>query len=293
MTRPPTTSCPKRQLPGVARNKQLARTIGTHRNPDLSAMPLVYAGDLWALGHHRLLCGDCTRRDAVSTLMGVEIADLMVTDPPYGVRYTGKKLVRKAIKNDDLTGEQFRGFLLAAFRSAPLKPGGCFYICAPSNRMLESFLWATAEAGLDVKQALVWMKNHFVLSRSDYHSKHEVLLYGWKPGAPHYYSGDRRQHSIWEFPKPQRSPFHPTSKPIALLERTIVNNSREGEMVYDGFVGGGSTLIACESTGRRCRALEIEPQYVAVTIARWEQITGKRADLMQRVVGSNDDQLTH
>lgn len=215
----------------------------------------------------------------------------MVTDPPYGVHYTGKRLARRAIRNDDLSGETFRRFLAAAFANVPLKEGGCFYICAPSNRMLEPFMTAARETGLEIRQALIWAKNHFVISRADYHSKHEVLLYGWKPGAAHYYAGGRKQHSIWSFDKPQKSPLHPTTKPVALLERAILNNSREGEIVYDGFSGSGSTLIASQRTGRRCRAVEIEPHYAAVTIARWEADTGLSAALLERgkAVSRSDD----
>lgn len=270
----------ERHAPGVARSITLARNARNRPEIDLEALPNVAIGNLWSLGQHRILCGDSTSKIDVNILMKDKFADLMVTDPPYGVRYTGKRLVRQAIRNDDLAGDEFCQFLTMALSASPLKPGGSFYICAPSGPALKLFFIAAAEAGLDVKQTLIWVKNHFVLSRCDYHNKYEMLLYGWKPGAAHYYAGGRKQHTVWEFPKPMRSPLHPTTKPVALVERAILNNSREKEIVYDGFSGSGSTLIACEHTGRICRCLEIEPRYVAITIARWEAETGEKAQLI-------------
>lgn len=237
-------------------------------------------GTLWALGQHRMLCGDCSDPVAVSRLMAGENADLIVTDPPFGVAYVGKRTRRRPIRNDDLSGPDLRSLLAMAFRAVPLKPGGAFYVCAPAGQRQTDFRLALADAGLDLKQCLVWMKHHFVLSRQDYHAKHESILYGWKPGAPHYFVADRTQHTVWEFKKPQKSPLHPTAKPVPLVARAIANSSLPGETVFDGFGGAGSVLIGCEELGRRCRMVEIEPHYCDVAVARWEQLTGRKAVLL-------------
>jgi DNA modification methylase len=234
-------------------------------------------GDLWELGDHRLVCGDCTDRRTVERLMDGITADLMVTDPPYGIAYAGARTPRRPIRNDDLTGDAFRAFLAAAFQHAPLRSGAAFYVCAPSGPPQTEFRLALADAGLGLKQSLVWLKHHFVLSRSDYHAKHETILYGWKPGAPHYFVPDRSQHTVWEFKKPHRSPFHPTAKPVPLAARAVANSSRPGEVVYGGFGGGGAVLIACEETGRRCRMVEIDPEYCDAAVSRWENLTGRTA----------------
>ena len=244
MTTTEDISGPRRRKPGTARDLQISRASGKRRSGDIPPLRTVNKGDLWELGLHRLLCGDSTSEGDVAILMDGSAADLMVTDPPYGVAYTGKKLMRTAIMNDNLADDAFLRFLTGALLVAPLKPGACFYVCAPSTRMLQVFLASVSKSGLDLKQILVWAKNHFVIGRADYHYRHEIILYGWKPGAAHYYCGGRKQHTVWNFDKPQKSPLHPTTKPIALLQRAILNNSREGEIIYDGFLGSGSTLIA-------------------------------------------------
>jgi len=228
-------------------------------------------GDLWILGQHRLICGDSTDPSVVSRLMDGDVADLVVTDPPYGVSYTGKKTIRLPIMNDTLTGIKLQRFLTASFRVLPLKPGGAFYVCAPSGTNQTAFRLALTDAGLDLKQALVWVKHHFVVGRSDYQNKHESILYGWKPGSGHYFVPDRKQTTVWEFKKPHRSPHHPTAKPVPLVARAIDNSSRSGEIVFDGFGGGGAVLVACEALGRQCRMVEIDPAYCDVTVSRWQE----------------------
>jgi DNA modification methylase len=224
---------------------------------------------------HRLACADCTDVAAVARLMAGELADCMVTDPPYGVSYRGSRVRRARIANDTFTGERLRRFLAAAFVAAPLRPGGSFYVFAPGGPQHLQFRLALADAGLEVRQSLAWVKNHFVLGRADYHGRHENILYGWKPGPGRYFTPDRTQSTVWEFAKPQRSPLHPTTKPVPLLVRAILNSTRPGETVFDGFGGSGSTLMACEETGRRCRMVEIDPSYCAAIRDRWDAMAGR------------------
>jgi len=235
-------------------------------------MALATSSTVRQLGSHRLVCGDCTDAAVVARLMCGEPADCMVTDPPYGVSYRGARTRRDRIANDNLEGDRLRRFLAAAFSAAPLRPGGSFYVFAPGGPQQLPFRLALAEAGLEVRQSLAWVKNHFVLGRADYQGRHETILYGWKPGEGRYFTPDRKQTTVWEFPKPQRSPLHPTMKPVALLAKAILNSTRLGHVVYDGFGGSGSTLIACDETGRRCRMVEVDPAYCAVIERRWREI---------------------
>ena len=239
-------------------------------------------GDLWQLGEHRLLCGDCTDPDAVTRLMlPGEEADLLLTDPPYGVQIgTARKPgQRPAFMEGDSLGEHGTyDLILRALKAAPLRPGGAFYLCSPAGSNETVFRLALRDAGLPLRQSLVWAKNHFTLSRQDYQWKHESILYGWKPGAPHHFGGGRAQTTVWEIPRPMKSPLHPTAKPLELMRRAVENSSQPGGMVYDGFGGSGSTLLACEAAGRRCRMLEVEPRYCDVVIRRWEKATGRHAE---------------
>ena len=198
--------------------------------PDLPAPTEVYLrpGDLYELGRHRLLVGDATEPDDVGRLLGGASVDLLVTDPPYGVGYTGKTRRALTIANDDLGEDGTRGLVTAALRAAPLRPGGAFYVFAPGGALHLAFLLALRDAGLAVHQTLVWVKDRFVLGRSDYHARHEPILYGWRPGAAHHFVADRTQDTVWEYPRPARSTEHPTMKPAALIERAIRNSSPPG-----------------------------------------------------------------
>ncbi len=253
----------------------------------------VRSGDLWQLGPHRLLCGDCTDAAQVALLMqpdtvgqtGNVEADMVFLDPPYGVEYgvsRGCRQPGRAMTGDNLGEYGTYDLLRRALHIAFLKPGGAFYLCSPAGSNETIFRLALRDAGLPLKQSLVWAKHRFVLSRQDYQWQHEMLLYGWKPGAPHYFVPDRTQSTVWQIARPQSSPYHPTTKPLVLVERAICNSSRDGEIVYDGFGGSGTTLLACEVTGRRCRMMEIEPRYCDTILRRWEAATGKQALLISR-----------
>ena len=170
----------------------------------------------------------------------------------------------RPIVGDDLGEQGTYELLKRALLVAPLKPGGAFYVCSAGGTNETLFRLALRDAGLPMKQSIVWVKHHFVLGRSDFQWKHETLLYGWKPGAAHYFGGGRTQTTVWEYKRPIKSLHHPTMKPLPLVERAITLSSKEGEIVYDGFGGSGTTLLACEATGRTCRMMEIEPHYCDV-----------------------------
>jgi site-specific DNA-methyltransferase (adenine-specific) len=249
--------------------------------PDRPAPADVYVkrGELWTLGRHRLLIGDASDPAAVSELTAGSSVDLIWTDPPYGVDYTGKTAAALTIANDALGADGTRELVATALRLAPLRPGGTFYLAAPSGPLHFAFLLALRAADLAVRQTLVWVKDRFVLGHSAYHLRHETILFGWGDGAAHYFVDDRTQDSVWEIPRPTRSDVHPTMKPVELVERAIRNSSRPGDTVYDPFVGSGTTFIAAETSGRMCLALEIDPTYAQVAIERWQAFSGKRATL--------------
>jgi DNA modification methylase len=175
----------------------------------------------------------------------------------------------------------FRQFLTDAFSSAFIvcAMGSAIYLCHSDSEGY-NFIGAMVDAGWLQKQCLVWVKSRLVMGRRDYQSMHEPILYGWKPGAAHRWCGDRKQTTVLQFDKPSRSPEHPTMKPVALIEHCLNNSSKAGDIILDLFGGSGSTLIACEKTGRRCYMMELSPAYVDVIVARWEAATGKKAELV-------------
>lgn len=255
--------------------------------PDVPPAAAVYVrpGDLYELGTHRLLVGDATRADDVARLLAGAPVDLLVADPPYGIAYSGRTRRALTIENDDLGEDGTRQLVAGALRMAPLRPGGAVYVFAPGGSQHLPFLLALRDAGLEVHQSLVWLKDRFVLGRGDYHARHETILYGWKPGAAHHFAGGRAQDTVWECPRPARNAEHPTQKPVALVERAVRNSSRPGEAVYDPFVGSGTTLVVAEVAGRRGFAMEIDPEYAQVALGRWAALTGRQPSLVERVDG--------
>jgi site-specific DNA-methyltransferase (adenine-specific) len=203
----------------------------------------------------------------------------MVTDPPYNVDYASAD--GKTIQNDSMGKQQFVDFLTAAFRNANevMRPGAAFYIWHASSSQMQ-FEQAINEAGMDVRQQLIWVKNSLVLGRQDYQWMHEPCFYGWKDGAAHYFVDDRKQTTVIHEDKPTRSELHPTMKPIKLIERLVKNSSRQGENVLDLFGGSGTTLVTCEQINRKCYMMELDEKYCDVIINRWESLTGERAQLV-------------
>lgn len=255
--------------------------------------PKTKLGDIYQLGNHRLMCGDSTSIDAVDTLMAGQFADLVVTDPPYGVSYADKnrslnmvapaRRIQTPIKNDHLQGNELKDFFLAAFSSmfVAMKPGAPFYVFAPQGgEQMMMMMMMMQEACLPVRHELIWVKNNHVLGRADYHYKHEPVLYGWKDGAGHPWYGERNKFSIWNVDKPMQSKLHPTMKPVELVEIPIQNSSKGHDVVLDLFGGSGTTLIAAEKNGRTALLMELDPRYCDVIVKRWEDFTGKKAELL-------------
>jgi len=249
--------------------------------PETPAEPMTKLGDVWQLGEHRLICGDSLNIETYNKLLGSEKADMVWTDPPYGVSYVGKTKDALTIENDTLNSGELESFLRDAFASifAFTRPGACWYVAAPSGNLFQSFSIPLSE--LDVwKHTLVWVKNVLVMGRADYHYRHESIFYGWTPGAAHQPPADRKQDSGWEVDKPRANKEHPTMKPVELITRAIQNSSRVGEIVLDAFGGSGSTLIAAEQTKRKARLIELDPKYCDVIVKRWENLTGLKAELV-------------
>lgn len=240
----------------------------------------VKRGEIWGLGEHRLMCGDSTKPEDMRKLLGGGEADLWLTDPPYNVAIVGKTKKHLTIENDSWANDdEFVEFLRKAFVTAldVLKPGCAFYVWFAQTQA-ENFLAAADKAGMTIRQTLIWAKSTFSLGRQDYQWKHEPCLYGWKDGASHRWFSDRKQTTVLEFEKPARNAEHPTMKPVPLMAYEIRNSSRVGDTVLDSFGGSGSTLMACEQTGRKCVTMELDPHYCDVILKRWEDYTGQKAE---------------
>jgi site-specific DNA-methyltransferase (adenine-specific) len=247
--------------------------------PEPPAEPVTQPGDLWLLGRHRLLCGDATKAEDLARLLPKGKADLLLTDPPYNVAYEGKTAEALTIANDDMTPEAYRAFLSSALSAAVgrLKAGGSFYLWHADTAGLDVRL-SCDQAGLQVRQCLVWVKSVLVPGRQDYQWKHEPVLYGWAEGAAHTWLSDRAQTTVLEFDKPARSAEHPTAKPVDLFAYLIGNSCKKGGTVLDPFGGSGTALVAAEQTGRTAALLELDPRYCDVIVSRYEKLTGQKAE---------------
>ena len=248
--------------------------------PEAQEEPVSRLGDVWLLGRHRLMCGDSTDAGSVALLMAGEKADLLLTDPPYNVSYEGATKDRLTILNDSMDDEKFRSFLADAFKAADtvMKNGAAFYIWHADSEGY-NFRGAVRDTGWMVRQCLIWVKNSMVLGRQDYQWKHEPCLYGWKDGAAHLWTSDRRQTTVLEFNKPNRNGEHPTMKPVELFEYQMLNSTNREAVVLDLFGGSGTTMIAAEKNGRSARLMELDPRYCDVIVRRWQDFTGKEATL--------------
>jgi DNA modification methylase len=238
--------------------------------------PWTQPGDLFEIGHHRLICGDSTDPATIERLMQGEKAALALTDPPYGIAYVGKSeelaAERKTIANDDLGLDGTRDLVARAARAWPLRPGGVWYVCSPSGDMETAFRFGLVDASERLRQAIAWVKQHFVLGHQDYHYQHETILYGWREGAGHFWCGSRSEVSVWQIDRPSKSADHPTMKPLELLARAIGNSSVRGDIVFDGFGGSGQTLFAAHGLGRRARLVELSPGFCDVIARRAREL---------------------
>lgn len=257
------------------------------------------------------MCGDSTKKKDVQKLMNGQKVDMFLTDPPYNVDYQGGTKDALKIMNDSMEDTAFREFLTDAFKNANLvmKEGAAYYIWHADSEGL-NFRCAIRNAGWQLKQTLIWVKNSLVLGRQDYQWKHEPCLYGWKDGT-HYFTDDRTNSTVYEDKidikklkkhemeallkelledkvpttvihedKPVVNDVHPTMKPVKLMAKVIRNSSKEGQIILDLFGGSGSTLIACQQTGRQCYTMELDPHYCDVIVQRWEDFTGEKAELL-------------
>lgn len=265
----------KELLNAIAANEPTPVIQGDPDEVPESAPAKTVSGDVWLLGPHRLVCGDSTVPTAVNKLMTGGKADMVWTDPPYGVSYVGKTADALTIDNDDLDAKSLEAFLRAALGEAfnACRPGAAWFVAAPAGPLFVPFGLVLLELGI-WRQTLVWLKQQFVMGRSDYHYRHEAIFYGWKPGAAHTEPPDRKGDTIWEFDRPSRNGKHPTMKPIALIERAINNHTKRNDVVLDLFGGSGSTLIAAHQTGRIARLMELDPKYCDVICARFQKATG-------------------
>lgn len=249
-------------------------------------------GEVYKLGEHRLMCGSATDPEDMKALMAGERAVMTFTDPPYGVSYESgleDKASRMAahrsvsrqntqIENDTISDDEgLYDFLLNAFNNISVACGHGVYVCYASNRSMP-FLRAWRDAGFHHASTIVWVKNRLVLGRGHYHYQYEPILYGWLEKSTGKWMGDRSQSNVWSIDRPSVNDLHPTMKPLELVTRAVVNSSSQGDIVLDPFGGSGSTLIACEESTRKCRMMEVDPRYVDVIIARWEKLTGQKAE---------------
>jgi len=269
---------PKELVSFVAVSK--AGLTGDEDVPTVVDKTVTRLGDLWLLGNHRLVCGDSTTREPVAAVAPGGGIDLLLTDPPYNVAYEGKTAEALTIQNDSMGDVEFLQFLVSAFENANevMRPGAVFYIWHADIEGF-NFRGACRAAGWKVRQCLIWVKDSMVMGRQDYHWQHEPCLYGWKDGAAHIWSSDRKQVTTIHCKRPTRNAEHPTMKPIELMEYQICNNTLPNNTVLDLFGGSGSTLIACEKTDRRARLVELDPKYCDVIIRRWQNFTGQEATL--------------
>ena len=229
-------------------------------------------GDVWTLGRHRLVCGDSTKAETYTTLMDGVKANLVITDPPYNVNYEGSA---GKIKNDNMAGEKFYEFLLAAFQNmeSVMEADASIYVFHADTEGL-NFRRAFADAGFYLSGCCIWKKQSLVLGRSPYQWQHEPVLYGWKKNGKHQWYTGRKETTIWEFDKPKKNGDHPTMKPIPLLAYPIGNSSMANSVVLDPFGGSGSTLIACEQTDRICRTIELDEKFCDVIVNRYIEQVG-------------------
>lgn len=267
-----------KELDDLFQTKTEVEDDGYDLTAALEKASFVKRGDIWIVGRHRLMCGDATSSDDVNKLMDGKKANLVLTDPPYGVSF--KSSSGLTIKNDALKGDNFVNFLFAAFKNMVdhLEAGGSAY-CFHADTEGLKFRVAFEEAGFHLSGCCVWVKDSLVLGRSDYQWQHEPVLYGFLKNGTHHWYSDRKQTTVWNFKKPKRNENHPTSKPLDLLSYPIQNSSQENSIVIDTFGGSGSTLMACELTNRICYTMELDEKYASVILRRYVENTNKPEDV--------------
>ena len=236
-------------------------------------------GDMWILGEHRVLCGDATKKEDVDQLMNGQKADMVFTDPPYGVNYSSSKKAR-------ITGDQTQVAIPLSFKQSveiATKKNARFYFCGSDGNA--PLYFSLYDSFCNVKcKLLIWIKERFVMMHHNYHSQYEVIYFGWKGkgGGKEFWYGDRKQSDVWQFKRDNSKDYlHPTQKPVILSETAMNYSCPLKGIVYEPFLGSGSTLIACEKTNRKCYGMEIDPHYCDVIVKRWEEYTGNKAERIE------------
>jgi len=263
-------------LPDFGLPMELQTEEESEFDPEPPKVPISILGDVYEMHSkqkklvHRVVCGDSRLPEVYDTLLEGKLFDLVLTDPPYNVNYTGGTKERLQIENDNMSSADFYTFLFEFYKAAcdHAKPGGGIYVFHADSEGA-NFRNALKDAGFKLAQCLIWLKNGIVMGRQDYQWKHEPCLYGWKEGAAHNWYSDRKQTTVIEFNKPLRSEDHPTMKPVDLFTYLMRNSSKQGDIVGDSFLGSGTTLIASEMNWRQCRGIELDPRYVDVDVRRW------------------------
>lgn len=244
---------------------------------DLEKEPYSKLGDLYMLGSHRLLCGDSTKVEDVTKVMLTDKADLVFTDPPWNVNYGGARennpqgYKQRTILNDFMPTEDFKKFMFDVFsRMSEFSKKGCPTYVVMSPQEWGNMMLTLTQNNYHWSSTIIWNKDSLVLSRKDYHTRYEPIWYGWLEGAPRLHPlEDRKQCDVWDIPRPKKSELHPTTKPVEVPGRAIMNSSKKGDVVLDLFGGSGSTMMACDQLGRKNRSLELDPRYVDVIVKRY------------------------
>jgi DNA modification methylase len=260
--------------------------------PEVNEDCISKPGDIWILGRHRLMCGDSTSITDVEKLVAGDLADMVFTDPPYNVDYEGYTDEKLTIKQDSMTDDEFKKFLMDIFASyfSSVKKGAGMYVCHGSIYQRE-FQNALEANGFKIRNQIIWAKNHFAWGMGRYKFQHEPIFYCYQQGQSDAWYGDKTQSTLWQIDKPNANRLHPTMKPVGLVEIAIMNSSKAGDVILDLFGGSGSTLIACEKTARNAKIMEIDPKYSDVIIKRWQEYTGNKAIL--EATGEDFDKLVH
>lgn len=263
-------------LPEMILPSHLMREEESEFNPEPPKIPISVLGDIYEMRSieknltHRVICGDSREPSVYEKLLEALLFNLVLTDPPYNVNYTGGTKDKLQIENDNMSTADFYTFLFEFYKSTfdCTKPGSAIYVFHADSEGA-NFRSGLKNAGFKLAQCLIWLKNGIVLGRQDYQWKHEPCLYGWKEGAAHNWYSDRKQTTILEFNKPLKSEDHPTMKPIEMFVYLVKNSTKQFEIVGDPFLGSGTTLIACEMSWRQCRGIELDPRFVDVSVKRW------------------------
>ena len=255
----------------VFEKEEAEATEDNYQQPDVIKTDIVL-GDLFEIGDHRLLCGDCADSDQIAKLMNGELADMCFTDPPYGVAYTGQTKDALTIENDDVSPQKLKELVTSWFSGVDLfvRPGAYFLATVPAGPLHLIFAQDWVDRGW-LRQIMVWNKSAMVLGHSEYHYKHEPILFGWKPGGDRLKSADRTKTTVWDFDKPIANRDHPTMKPVEMWAYGIKNHTLPGNVLYEPFAGSGTAMVSSEQLGRKCYAMEIDPKYCAVIIDRMQK----------------------